>query len=41
MAGLLARAVVVLDEQNIVRYTELVPEIGQEPHYEGALQAVQ
>lgn len=41
MAGLLARAVVVLDEQNIVRYTELVPEIAQEPHYEGALQAVQ
>lgn len=39
MAGLLARAVVVLDEQNTVRYTELVPEIAQEPNYEGALQA--
>lgn len=40
MAGLLARAVVVLDEQNTVRYTELVPEIAQEPNYQGALDAV-
>ncbi len=40
MAGLLGRAVVVLDERNTVRYTELVPEIAQEPDYEGALRAV-
>lgn len=40
MAGLLTRAVVVLDEQNHVRYTELVPEIAQEPDYDKALNAV-
>lgn len=40
MEGLLARAVVVLDEGNTVRYTELVPEIAQEPDYEAALAAV-
>ena len=40
MAGLLARAVVVLDEENTVRYTELVPEIAQEPDYDKALEAV-
>ena len=37
LAGLTARAVVVLDENNIVRYTELVPEIAQEPDYNTAL----
>ena len=35
--GLLARAVLVLDENNKVLYTELVPEIGQEPNYTAAL----
>jgi len=40
MAGLLARAVVVLDEQGVVRYTELVPEIVQEPDYAAALAAL-
>lgn len=40
MAGLLSRAIVVLDEQNEVVYTEQVPEISQEPDYEKALQAV-
>ncbi|MFQ5742672.1 MAG: thiol peroxidase [Acidobacteriota bacterium] len=39
-AGLLARAVVVLDEQGKVTYTELVPEIAQEPDYQAALQAL-
>ena len=34
MAGLLARAVIVLDEKGVVRYTQLVPEIVQEPDYE-------
>lgn len=40
MAGLTARAVVVLDEQNKVLHTELVPEIAQEPDYEAALAAL-
>lgn len=40
MEGLLARAVVVLDADNTVRYTELVPEIAQEPDYDAALRAV-
>jgi len=40
MAGLLGRAVVVLDEEDIVRYTQLVPEIAQEPDYEDVLKAV-
>ncbi len=37
LAGLLARAVVVLDESGKVLYTELVPEITQEPDYDQAL----
>lgn len=40
LAGLCARAVIVLDEHNRVRYTELVPEIAQEPNYDAALAAV-
>ena len=36
-AGLLARSVIVVDENGIITYTELVPEIGQEPNYEAAL----
>jgi len=39
-AGLLARAVVVLDENNKVLYTELVPEISNEPDYTSALNAL-
>ncbi|MFW6081720.1 MAG: thiol peroxidase [Desulfosalsimonas sp.] len=39
-AGLLCRAVVVIDENARVIYTELVPEIGQEPDYDSALEAV-
>jgi thioredoxin-dependent peroxiredoxin len=39
-AGLLARAVVVLDESGAVTYTELVPEIAQEPNYDAAIAAV-
>ncbi|MDG4553379.1 MAG: thiol peroxidase [Candidatus Competibacter sp.] len=41
LAGLTARAVVVLDGNNTVRYTELVPEIAQEPDYNAALAALQ
>ena len=40
MAGLLARAVVVIDADGNVAYTELVPEIAQEPDYDAALSAV-
>lgn len=40
LAGLLSRAVVVLDEQDRVVYSEQVPEIAQEPNYENALSAV-
>lgn len=40
MAGLLARAVVVVGADGNVAYTELVPEIGQEPDYDSALAAL-
>jgi thiol peroxidase len=38
--GLYARSIVVIDEEGIIRYTELVPEIAQEPDYESALAAL-
>ena len=38
--GLLARAVFLVDEQNVVRYVELVPELTQEPDYERILSTV-
>jgi len=38
--ALLSRAVVVLDTQGKVTYTEQVPEIGQEPNYKAALAAI-
>lgn len=40
LAGLHARAVVVLDESGKVIYTELVPEIVQEPDYATALKSI-
>ena len=40
LAGLMSRAVVVLDRQDRVVYTEQVPEIAQEPNYEAALFAL-
>jgi thiol peroxidase len=40
LAGLCARAVVVVDENNQVVYRELVPEIAQEPNYDAALAAL-
>ncbi|MDY7027372.1 MAG: thiol peroxidase [Spirochaetota bacterium] len=40
LEGLLSRAVVVLDENNRVVYTEQVPEIGQEPDYDSAVSKV-
>jgi thiol peroxidase len=40
MAGLLSRAIVVIDETGKVIYTEQVPEITQEPNYQKALDAL-
>lgn len=40
LAGLLARAVVIIDESGSVIYTELVPEIADEPNYDAALEAL-
>jgi thiol peroxidase len=40
LAGVAARAVVVLDEKDKVLHAELVPEIGQEPNYDAALAAL-
>ena len=40
MAGLTARAVVVLDADNKVLHSELVGEIAEEPNYEAALKAL-
>ena len=40
LAGIAARSVIALDNDDNVVYTELVPEIAQEPNYEMALKAV-
>ena len=40
LKGLTSRAVVVLDENNKVLHSELVPEIKQEPNYDAALAAL-
>jgi len=40
LAGLLARAVVIVDSDGVVKYTQLVPEIAEEPDYEAALKAL-
>ena len=40
LAGLTARAVIVLDAHNKVRYTELVASIEQEPNYAAVLEAL-
>ena len=40
LAGLTARAVLVLDENDTVVHSELVPEIAQEPDYEAALKVL-
>ena len=40
LAGLYARAVVVLSAENKVVYSELVPELTTEPNYEAALKAI-
>ena len=40
LAGICARAVVVVDENDKVLYRQLVPEIAQEPDYDAALAAL-
>ncbi|WP_047536809.1 thiol peroxidase [Methylotenera versatilis] len=40
LAGLAARAVIVIDENNVIKYIELVPEIANEPNYDAALAAL-
>ena len=40
LAGVTARAVFVVDENDKVTYTELVPEIANEPNYDAALAAL-
>ncbi len=40
MAGICARAIVVLDENDRVLYSQLVSEIAQEPDYDAALAAL-
>jgi thiol peroxidase len=40
LAGLMSRAVVVINGDGVVSYTEQVPEIGQEPDYDSALAAL-
>jgi thiol peroxidase len=40
LKGLLARSVVVVDADGKVAYTELVPEVTQEPNYNAALAAL-
>jgi len=40
LANLHSRAIVILDEEGVVTYTEQVPEIADEPNYEAALKAL-
>jgi len=40
LAGVFGRAVVVIDGDGTVKYTELVPEIVQEPNYDAAMAAI-
>ena len=40
LKGLSARAIIVVDKNNIVRYTELVSEISAEPNYDQVLKAI-
>ena len=40
LAGLGARAVIVIDENNVIKYLELVPEIANEPNYDAAIAAL-
>jgi len=41
LKGLSCRAVFVVDQDNVIQYLELVPEITQEPDYERAMEAIE
>ena len=41
LAGITARAVLVLDENNVVQHAQLVGEIADEPDYDAALKALE
>ncbi len=41
LAGVTCRAIFVVDENGIVTYKEIVPEITEEPNYDAALEAAQ
>jgi len=41
MSGLAARAVIILDEKNIVQYSQLVPELSDQPDYDAALRVLE
>jgi len=40
LTGLLARAIIIINSEGKVAYTEIVPEIAQEPNYEAALKKI-
>ncbi len=40
LAGLCARTVIVIDENNVIKHIELVPEITSEPNYDAAIAAL-
>lgn len=40
LEGLLSRAVVIINEEGTVTYTEQVPEIAQEPNYDAVIEAL-
>lgn len=40
LKGLLARCVIVINPEGNISYTELVPEIGQEPNYQTAINSI-
>ncbi|SFV75902.1 Thiol peroxidase, Tpx-type [hydrothermal vent metagenome] len=40
LAGLTCRAIFVVDENGVVTYKEIVPEVTEEPNYDAALEAV-
>lgn len=40
LEGLFARAIVMIDEEGKIIYTELIPEIAEEPNYDAALDAL-
>ncbi len=40
LAGILARSVMVIDETDNIIYSELVPEIAQEPNYQKAIEVL-